>query len=104
MDELNTIRTLITVGGILASIGGAWYLMRYQINELRAEDFKQDKTITAMGVKLDTAQSALSLLSQKTDVIGSMMAPDAVAEHHKNQTGMQKDIEYLRRDVDLLRK
>tara|TARA_R110000803_G_scaffold76565_1_gene141227 strand:- start:1763 stop:2083 length:321 start_codon:yes stop_codon:yes gene_type:complete len=104
MEELNTIRTLVTIGGVLASVAGAYYLMRYQIGELRIEDDKQEQSIKAIGAKLDAANNELSLLAQRMSVIGTMMKPDAVAEHHKQITGVIKDLEYLRRDVDELRK
>jgi len=103
MEDLNTVRTLITVGGALASVAGAWWLMRYQIGELKKEDEKQSSALTAIGKKMDKAHTELNLLEQKQSVIGGMMKPEAVAEHHKEMTGMQKDIYYLRRDVDELR-
>ena len=104
MEDLNTVRTLVTIGGVLASVAGAYYLMRYQIGELRTEDTKQEKSLKEIEEKLDSANNDLSLLSQKQAVIGGMMSPEVVASHHKEMTVVQKDIEYLRRDVDELRK
>jgi hypothetical protein len=103
MEDLNTVRTLVTLGGVFASVAGAWWLMRYQIGELKAEDVKQSRAMNAIGSKLDTANTELNLLAQKQSVIGGMMKPEAVADHHKQITGMEKDIEFLRRDVDELR-
>jgi hypothetical protein len=43
MDPLADIRTLVTVGGVFASLAGAWFLMKYQIGELRDSDTEPDR-------------------------------------------------------------
>ncbi len=95
MEDLDTIRTLVTLGGVFASVVGVWVLMKYQIGELIKADDSQAKAVKAMGEKLDAARSDLILLAQKQAVIGGMMSPDAVAEHVKAMTAMEKDIERL---------
>mgnify|MGYP003644390116 CR=1 FL=1 len=95
MEDLNTIRTLVTLGGVFASIVGVWFLMKYQIGELIKADVSQEQAVKAMGEKLDVARNDLSLLAQKQSVIGGMMSPDAVADHVRAMTIMEKDIERL---------
>lgn len=100
MDELNTIRTLVTLGGVFASIAGAWWLMRYQIGELRTADEKQGREIAAMWKKIEEAKEKLSLVEQKLGVVSGMLRPEAVSEHNKWMSGVTKDLQYIRRDLD----
>jgi hypothetical protein len=108
MDPLADIRTLVTVGGVFASLAGAWFLMKYQIGELRDSDTGQIETMKAIGAKMDEVRIKVDLQEQRLGVLSGMMKPEVLAEHYKEttrfQTATEKDLVYLRRDVDELRK
>lgn len=108
MDPLADIRTLVTVGGVFASLAGAWFLMKYQIGELRDSDAAQIENMKAIGAKMDEMRIKVDLQEQRLGVLSGMMKPETLAEHYKEttrfQTATEKDLTYLRRDVDELRK
>jgi len=91
---------LITLGGVFTSIIGAWYLLRYQVGELRKADEEQRDEMKAVWTRLEDVKERLGLVEQKMSVISSMLRPEAVAEHTVKQANMAKDIEYLRRDTN----
>lgn len=103
MDDLDSIRTLVTLAGVFASIAGAWWLMRYQINEIRKsiQELRVDKI--SMWKKVDIGHEKVSLLVQQQGVISGMLRPDAVAEQVSKMTTMEVELKYLRRDVDEVR-
>ena len=103
MEDLTTVRTLVTLGGVFASLAGAWVLMTYKQGELRKDAEEQGKSLKALGKKYDITNNELSLLAQKQAVIGGMLSPEALAVHTKAMTKLETHTEYLRRDVDALR-
>lgn len=91
---------MVVIGGLI----GTWYVVQYKVKDLREDQDKINKTDQQQWQRLDDQHTRISLLENRIRVISDIIQPDKLAEFHKSQaafqTGTEKDIAYLRRDVD----
>ena len=103
MNDMDNAKELITLVGVVASLGGAWFLVRYQVGELRKAMDKTVKENARQWVKLDDVHSRLMVFENRLKVISTILQPEKVAEHTEKTATIVADVKYLRRDVDELR-
>lgn len=86
----------------LAGVIGTFYVMKSRIEDLLARDEKRTIELSKMGTKLESVTEELSLAKQKLGVVSGMLRPEAVAEHTRWVAMTTKDIEYMRRDIEII--
>lgn len=88
---------------LLVSVGVTYGVMRTKMNAQGRELAELKKSIEAAWLKIEMLVTDQTVFDSKQRVISNMLQPDKVAEFNKSFMGVQKDVEYLRRDVDELR-
>ena len=89
------LRFLVTMGGIIASVGGSFAVVRSQVERLRKDVDVLGNKIANLDSRLDQNDVATSKCSQRLDTLADILSPTALADQTRR-------IERLRADVDHL--
>ena len=89
------LRFLVTMGGIIASVGGSFAVVRSQVERLRKDVDVLGNKIAKLDRRLDQHAVATSNYSPRLDTQDDILSPTALADQTRR-------IERLRADVDHL--
>ena len=76
--------------------------MKYRINTLIVGQDAADQDRKNMWKVVDRLKSDVNVLTQRSDVISSMLRPDKEEERHRREAYAEKDIQHLQKTVQQL--
>ena len=97
-------RLLITLGGMLISVITSFIVVRQKVTEIESDLRDVIQKLAKLDSRLDRNDNATDLVSQRMEVISSMMNPDAREKLHRSLERMEVSISGLQDDVDGLKK
>jgi septal ring factor EnvC (AmiA/AmiB activator) len=86
---------LFQVGAVVASLSGAWALVRAQVNTLKATQEEIKSAVDEVNRELDDTENNVAVLRQQIKVL----SPDNLAAEHKRKGQVQEQIKSLQKDV-----
>lgn len=93
------IKTLITVGGIAASVIGSAAVAKHQLKTIH-ENIKEIFTsLKKLDQRTDKHDINAEMLTSKVTVLASMMSPDTLERRHREVEALKKDVEFLKDKV-----
>ena len=93
------IKTLITVGGIAASVIGSAAFAKHQLKTIH-ENIKEIFTsLKKLDQRTDKHDINAEMLTSKVTVLASMMSPDTLERRHREVEALKKDVEFLKEKV-----
>jgi predicted RNase H-like nuclease (RuvC/YqgF family) len=93
------IKTLITVGGIAASVIGSAAVAKHQLKTIH-ENIKEIFTsLKKLDQRTDKHDINAEMLTSKVTVLASMMSPDTLERRHREVEALKKDVEFLKEKV-----
>ena len=76
---------LFQVGAVVASLSGAWALVRAQVNTLKATQEEIKNHVDEVNRELDEAENNVAVLRQQIKVLSDILSPDNLADEHKRK-------------------
>jgi len=90
---------LFQVGAVVASLSGAWALVRAQVNTLKATQEEIKSAVDELNRELDTAENNVAVLRQQIKVLSDILSPDNLAKENSRRGEVQEQIKSLQKDV-----
>ena len=90
---------LFQVGAVVASLSGAWALVRAQVNTLKATQEEIKGHVDEVNRELDEAENNVAVLRQQITVLSNILSPDNLAAEHKRKGQVQEQIKKLQEEV-----
>jgi len=90
---------LFQVGAVVASLSGAWALVRAQVNTLKATQEEIKSHVDEVNRELDDAENNVAVLRQQITVLSNILSPDNLAAEHKRKGQVQEQIKKLQEEV-----
>jgi chromosome segregation ATPase len=90
---------LFQVGAVVASLSGAWALVRAQVNTLKATQEEIKSAVDEVNRELDTAENNVAVLRQQIKVLSDILSPDNLAKENSRRGEVQEQIKSLQKDV-----
>ena len=90
---------LFQVGAVVASLSGAWALVRAQVNTLKATQEEIKSAVDEVNRELDTAENNVAVLRQQIKVLSDILSPDNLAKENSRRGEIQEQIKSLQKDV-----
>lgn len=90
---------LFQVGAVVASLSGAWALVRAQVNTLKATQEEIKGHVDEVNRELDETENNVAVLRQQIKVLSDILSPDNLAAEHKRKGQVQEQIKSLQKDV-----
>jgi chromosome segregation ATPase len=90
---------LFQVGAVVASLSGAWALVRAQVSTLKATQEEIKSAVDELNRELDTAENNVAVLRQQIKVLSDILSPDNLAKENSRRGEVQEQIKSLQKDV-----
>lgn len=90
---------LFQVGAVVASLSGAWALVRAQVNTLKATQEEIKSAVDEVSRELDDAENNVAVLRQQIKVLSDILSPDNLAKENTRRGEVQEQIKSLQKDV-----
>jgi len=76
-------RMAIQIGAVIASLAGAWGLVRNQVASLRQRQQEQQKYFDELNRKFDSVENTVAVLRSQITVLSSILSPSNLEEQNK---------------------
>ena len=93
---------LFQVGAVVASLSGAWALVRAQVNTLKATQEEIKGHVDEVNRELDETENNVAVLRQQIKVLSDILSPDNLAAEHKRKGQVQEQIKKLQEEMTTL--
>jgi len=90
---------LFQVGAVVASLSGAWALVRAQVSTLKATQEEIKSAVDELNRELDTAENNVAVLRQQIKVLSDILSPANLAKENSRRGEVQEQIKSLQKDV-----
>jgi predicted RNase H-like nuclease (RuvC/YqgF family) len=90
------IKTLITVGGIAASVIGSAAVAKHQLKTIHENIKEIFASLKKLDQRTDKHDINAEMLTSKVSVLASMMSPDTLERRHREVEALKKDVEFLK--------
>ncbi|MGB2103342.1 MAG: hypothetical protein ACPHVN_01865 [Luminiphilus sp.] len=92
---MDDYKLLISLGSTLASLAGAFAVVRYQVKAIMDTLIDIEKRLRVMDGRIDQAE----LTDQKVSVLAGMLSPSEREKAARETAGMLADISYLKAEA-----
>ena len=89
-------KLLISLGSTLASLAGAFAVVRYQVSSILTTLADVEKRLRAMDTRIDKAE----LTDQRVSILAGMLSPAERDKSSRELEGLKCTVMQLRKDVD----
>ncbi len=93
------IKTLITVGGIAASVIGSAAVAKHQLKTIHENIKEIFASLKKLDQRTDKHDINAEMLTSKVTVLSSMMSPDTLERRYREVESLKKDVEFLKEKV-----
>jgi len=93
---MDDTKLLISLGSTLASLAGAFAVVRYQVGSILTTLIDVEKRLRAMDTRIDKAE----LTDQRVSVLAGMLSPSERERAARELEGLKCMVTQLRKDVD----
>lgn len=97
---MDDYKLLISLGSTLASLAGAFAVVRYQVKAIMDTLQDVEKRLRVMDTRIDKAE----LTDQKVSVLSGMLSPSERERAVRETAGMLADISYLKAEAARMHK
>jgi SMC interacting uncharacterized protein involved in chromosome segregation len=95
-------RLLFQIGAVIASLSGAWALVRSQVNTLKQIQEEQKNYVDELNRELDEVENAVSVLRSQITVLSGILSPDNLKEQNKWRGTFSEKVQQIEKDIDIL--
>lgn len=97
-----TSELLFQVGAVIASLSGAWALVRAQVNTLKINQEEIKKSIEDLGNKLEDMENEIAVVRNQIEVFKNILSPANLAEQHRRRGYIDRTLKELENDILVL--
>ena len=101
MDPLTIdTRMLVQMGAVLASLSGAWMLVRTQVRGLLKSRDEIKENLAEIYNKLDKVESAEAVKSTQIKTIASILSPDNLEKRNREMGSIVSELARINKRLD----
>jgi len=89
-------RMLLQLGAVLASLSGAWMLVRTQVRNLLKSRDEMKENIQEIYNKLDTVEAGDAVKSSQIKVLSHILSPDNLERRHRELGKILTELEDIK--------
>tara|TARA_R100000908_G_C3670219_1_gene93450 strand:- start:11 stop:373 length:363 start_codon:yes stop_codon:yes gene_type:complete len=90
---------LFQVGAVIASLSGAWALVRSQVHTLKANQVEIKNYVDELNRELDTAENAVSVLRSQIKVLADILSPGNQKLQHEWQGEVTEKLNQMEKAI-----
>ena len=97
MDE-SSLRILLTLGGMIASVAAAFAVVRQSVKALTETLADVEVRLRRLDSKIDRLETKSGTNEKRLDILSSILSPDALEKRNRELGGLLARTEVLERD------
>tara|TARA_R100001086_G_scaffold245196_1_gene175804 strand:+ start:3491 stop:3835 length:345 start_codon:yes stop_codon:yes gene_type:complete len=97
-------RIMIQIGAVIASLAGAWGLVRNQVASLKQRQEEQRKYVDELNRELDTVENSVSVLRQQITVLSNILSPSNLEEQNRWRGSVSERVKKAEEEINVLHK
>ena len=97
MDE-SSLRILLTLGGMIASVAAAFAVVRQSVKALTEALADVEVRLRRLDSKIDRLETKSGTVEQRLNILATMSSPDALERRNRELGGILARTEVLERD------
>ncbi len=97
MDE-SSLRILLTLGGMIASVAAAFAVVRQSVKALTEALADVEVRLRRLDSKIDKLETKSGTVEQRLNILATMSSPDALERRNRELGGILARTEVLERD------
>ena len=95
---------LFQVGAVVASLSGAWALVRAQVTALKATQQEIKDYVDELNREQDVVENNVAVLRSQISVLSSILSPDNLAKEYKRKGMVHAQITKLQEEVKAIQR
>ena len=101
MDDAS-LRLLITIGGMIASIAAAFAVVRQSVKTLTETLADVEVRLRRLDSKIDRLETEFSTVGQRLNILATMSSPDALERRNRELGGVLARLLHVERQAEKL--
>jgi chromosome segregation ATPase len=97
-------RIMIQIGAVIASLAGAWGLVRSQVATLKQRQEEQRKYVDELNRELDAVENSVSVLRQQITVLSNILSPSNLEEQNRWRGSVSERVKKAEEEINVLHK
>ena len=95
-------RMLFQIGAVIASLSGAWALVKSQVKTLKENQDSMKIKMTEHGRDLDKNDNSIAVMKNQILILSFILSPNNLAKEHTRRGHIEAEVEMLMQDVSKL--
>ena len=95
-------RMLFQIGAVIASLSGAWALVKSQVKTLKENQDSMKIKMTEHGRDLDKNDNSIAVMKNQILILSGILSPNNLAKEHTRRGHIEAEVEMLMEDVSKL--
>lgn len=95
-------RMLFQLAAVVASLSGAWALVKSQVKQIKENQEMIQKKIGEYGHDLDRMANSIAVLQNQIKVLTGILSPDNLARENKRKGEIEAKVEMIVEDINKL--
>ena len=95
-------RMLFQIGAVIASLSGAWALVKSQVKTLKENQDSMKIKMTEHGRDLDKNDNSIAVMKNQILILSGILSPNNLAKEHTRRGHIEAEVEMLMQDVSKL--
>lgn len=92
-------RMLFQIGAVVASLSGAWALVKSQVKTLKENQDSMRLKMTEHGRDLDKNDNSIAVMKNQILTLAGILSPDNLAVEHTRRGAIEAKVEMLIQDI-----
>jgi|TARA_R110000796_G_scaffold117867_2_gene231168 septal ring factor EnvC (AmiA/AmiB activator) len=98
MDE-SSLRILLTLGGMIASVAAAFAVVRQSVKTLTETLADVEVRLRRLDSKIDRLETEFSTVGQRLNILAQMSSPDSLERRHRELGDLLARLGFIEKDV-----
>ena len=95
-------RMFFQIGAVIASLSGAWALVKSQVKTLKENQDSMKIKMTEHGRDLDKNDNSIAVMKNQILILSGILSPNNLAKEHTRRGHIEAEVEMLMQDVSKL--
>ena len=96
------IRELVQFGTLLASLAGAFAVVKSQLSRVIQDISEIEKVLNDINTRIDQADADRAVIKHQNKVFGTILAPAKLEEQHREISELRTEMRVVHKNLDAL--
>jgi chaperonin cofactor prefoldin len=96
------IRELVQFGTLLASLAGAFAVVKSQLSRVIQDIAQIEKVLTEMNTRIDQADADRAVIKHQNKIFGTILSPNKLEEQHREISELKTEMRVVHKNLDAL--